>query len=267
MTVPGLCGSWDVTWTCPLPTGSEAVSGIAVQMASEVLYGLTGRQFGLCTVTLRPCRRDCHGDEWPLLIGEYGTEGDYPRPALYAGEWYNITCGSCSSGCSCTSVSEVALPGPVASVTEVRVDGVVLTKNVDYRLDDYRLLVRLGGATWPLCNDINLANTEVGTWSVTFEQGTPVPQLGTVAVGVLATEFAKALLCDDTCGLPKPVQSLTRQGVSITFLDPNEVFADRRTGLYLPDLFISTVNPHNLASRSQVYDIDDVNRRRQLGTG
>lgn len=168
-------------------------------------------------------------------------------------------------GCSCTSLSEVALPGPVYAISEVRVDGVILTPDVDYRLDNNRLLVRLGGE-WPRCNDLNLANTEVGTWSVTAVQGVPVPAMGRAALGELAIEFMKMLLCDDACMLPKPVQSLSRQGVNITFLDPNEVFASGRIGLYMSDLFIQTYNPHSRKQRAKVYDIDALSNRRRLGT-
>jgi hypothetical protein len=261
------CDGWEPTFTCELPTGSAAVSGIALQVASEVLYALSGRQFGLCTVTRRPCRSTCYGDTWPIVVGSPVSGGTYPTPALYAGEWYNITCGSCGSDCSCSLVSEITLPGPVFDVLQVKVDGEVLTPNVDYRLDDWRLLVRLGGLTWPLCNDLNLADTEDGTWSVTYRAGQPLPQLGKIALGVLTDEFTKALLCNDDCRLPKPVQSLSRQGVDITFLDPNEVFQAGRTGLYIPDLFITTVNPHARLRRARVYDIDNPQRYRQLGTG
>lgn len=262
----GLCEAWEPIWTCALPTSANAVTGDAVMMASEVLWALTARRFGLCTVTIRPCRRECFSAVW----GSYGNwweYGTYPTPALIGGSWFNITCGSCDDGCSCTRVSDVMLPGPVYEVGAVRVDGVVLTKNVDYRLDDYRRLVRLGGEEWPLCNDLNLDDSQPGTWSVTFSQGEPVPRLGRIAVGILATEFAKLLICDSSCALPKPVQSLSRQGINLTFLDPNEVFADGRTGLYVPDMFISTYNPNNLRSRSRVYDIDNLNNSRQLQTG
>jgi hypothetical protein len=263
---PGLCEAWSPIWTCALPTSANAVTGDAVQMASEVLWALSGRQFGLCNVTIRPCRRECYTLGWNGWASwwEYGT---YPTPALINGSWFNITCGSCDDGCSCTRVSDVMLPGPVHEIGLVKVDGSILTKNVDYRLDDYRRLVRLGGAEWPLCNDLNLADDQPNTWSVTFSQGQEVPRLGRVAVGILATEFAKMLICDSSCALPKPVQSLSRQGVNLTFLDPNEVFADGRTGLYVPDMFISTYNPRGLKTRSRAYDVDNLNNWRQLQTG
>lgn len=263
---PGLCEAWEPIWTCALPTSANAVTGTAVQVASEVLWSLTARQFGLCTITLRPCRRDCYGSTWPGW-GQWWEYGTYPTPALIGGSWFNLTCGSCDDGCSCTRVSDVMLPGPVWEVGLVKVDGEILVKGTDYRLDDYRRLVRLGGNEWPICNNLNLDDSQPGTWSVTFAQGQPVPELGRLAVGILATEIAKMLICDSSCALPKPVQSLSRQGVNLTFLDPNEVFADGRTGLYLPDLFISTYNPNKLRNRSKVYNIDDLSTPRQLGTG
>lgn len=253
-----LCESWTPTFTCALPTGAETVSGTALEAASEVLYAMSGRQFGLCTITVRPCRRDCWGGSWPFAANwwaEYGADR-WPYPALIGGLWYNLACGGCAGGCSCTVVHEVVLPGVVHDVTQVKVDGVILTPDVDYRVDNYRLLVRLGGDDWPLCNDLNEADTEVGTWSVTFRIGRPVPSLGQAAVGVLTEQFTKMLLCDDSCELPFNVTQLSRQGVDITFLDPQEIFANRRTGLYLPDLFVNTYNPHGRTQRARVYDID-----------
>lgn len=261
------CGGWEPTFTCDLPTGSEAVSGTALEIASNVLWSLTGRRFGLCSTTLRPCRQDCYGDAWPSTLGTpFDRSGGYPTPVLYAGEWYNITCGSCSDGCSCTRVSEIALPGPVYAVTTVKVDGVTLTAGTDYRLDSNRFLVRLGGESWPLCNDLNLADTEEGTWSVTYQVGQEIPPLGKLALGELTIEFAKMLICDDGCKLPKPIQSLSRQGVNLTFLDPNEVFQAGRTGLYVADLFITTENPHARTQRARVYDIDNPQRYRRVGS-
>lgn len=266
----GPCETWTPTYTCALPTGASTVSGAALWVATEALYALSGRQFGLCTVTYRPCRESCYGEVWPAGWWQAGggATGYYPQPALVQGQWFNLTCGDCTGGCSCATVSEALLPGPVRDVVEVRVDGVALVKNVDYRLDDFRRLVRLGGKMWPLCNDLNKDDTQVGTWSVTVRSGTDVPQLGGLAAGALAVEVMKLMLCDTSCALPKPVQSLSRQGVNITLLDPSAVFADGKTGLYLPDLFIETANPNKLRRRSGVYDIDEYpGNRRVLGTG
>lgn len=261
---PGVCQTWDPTWTCHLPTGSYGASGQAAAIATEILFALSGRQFGLCTNTVRPCRSSCFGDVYPSPDWWNSGGGlSYPQPALVQGHWLNLTCGDCTGGCSCTTVSEVVLPGPVVQVLQVKIDGVVQAAST-YRLDDWRLLVRLNDL-WPLCNDLNLDDTHVGTWSVQFTTGVPVPALGQLACAELATEIAKYLACDSTCVLPKPIQSITRQGMNIMFLDPNKVFADGKLGLYFCDLFIQTYNPAKLRRRSRAYDIDSLAARRHIG--
>ena len=267
MTAPSVgtvaCDVWPVTWTCDLTAEQIAVTGMALEFASNTLWALSGRQFGLCTVTLRPCRRDCYGTSWP-----FGGDGwpssyagqTYPTPYWHNGQWFNLACSGCTTDCSCSVVSEFVLPAPVHQIVEIKVDGVAVTGSA-YRLDDSRIVVRTDGGEWPICNDLSKNDTEVGTWSVTARYGQPVPASASIAVGQLACEIVKAITGED-CTLPQPVQSIARQGVNLTFLDPNEVFAERRTGLRLTDMFISTFNPNGLQSRSRAYDIDGPNPRR-----
>lgn len=251
------CAGWDQpTWTCTLTPAAQAVTGAAVAAAADVLYALTGRHLGTCALTIRPCRRDCLGSgAWPFSGFYWWEMGMYPRPVFYNGVWLNLTCGSCVGGCSCSIVSEALLPAPVASVTQVKVDGAILAPTA-YRVDDWRLLVRTDGGQWPICNDLSKADTEVGTWSVSLTVGETVSPLGQLALGELATQFAKLIACEDDCVIPRPVQQLVRQGVTMNFLDPNQVFTEGRLGLYLCDLFISAENPHGLVQRSQWYDVD-----------
>jgi len=156
-------------------------------------------------------------------------------------------------------VSEVWFPSPVYQITQVKIDGVVLNPST-YRLDDFRKLVRLGAA-WPICNDLNFADTEVNTWSVTLTIGQPLPPLGQVALGELAVELAKGMLCDSSCKLPRAVQSLNRQGVNMVFVDPLQYLSNGLLGLTLTDYFIQTVNPSKLHSQSAVYDVDNMGHR------
>jgi hypothetical protein len=158
-------------------------------------------------------------------------------------------------------ISEVVLPGPVFDIVSVKVDGITLSTTA-YRLDNANLLVRTDGQRWPLCNDLSKADTETGTWSVTARYGEEVPTIGQIAVGELATEFAKALACDESCALPQPVQQLTRQGVSVTFLSPDQVFGQGNVGLYHCDLFVGTYNPDKLRNRARVFDLDSPQARR-----
>jgi hypothetical protein len=250
----GPCQGWDQPiWTCVLDPAAAAVTGTAVQAASDVLYALTGRHLGTCSLTIRPCRQDCFGAGWPFL--SWWQMGMYPRPIFYEGVWYNLTCGSCTDGCSCSVVEQALLPGPVAGVTQVKVDGVVLAPTA-YRVDNWRKLVRIDGGRWPTCNDLTKDDTQVGTWSVALTTGETVSTLGQMALGELATQFAKLLACDEDCLMPRAVQQVVRQGVTMNFLDPNAVFMGGRTGLYLCDMFIGVENPHALTQPSTVYDLD-----------
>lgn len=255
----GPCADWPVTWTCELSTLNPAVTGVAVSMATETLYALTGMRFGLCEVTLRPCRSDCGSGGFYDDFGPPWTARYWPQPALIGGLWFNLTCGSCPGDCSCGDVSEVRLPAPVYDITEVVIDGEALAASA-YRLDNNRILVRTDGLKWPRCNDL-AADSGAGTWSVTARYGEPLPDGAALAMGELACEIAKAADGHD-CRLPAGVQQLVRQGVTISYPDVGELFKKGRTGLYLVDMFITTWNPNGLRQRSRVYRIDAPTVRR-----
>jgi hypothetical protein len=254
------CEPWPITWTCKVDTLNPAVTGLAVEMATETLWAMTGMRFGVCSVTLRPCRRECQTGSFYDDFGPPWTAQYWPRPALVGGLWVNLTCGGCTGECSCTSVSEVLLPAPVHRVTEVKVDGTPLVSGA-YRLDNNRLLVRTDGEEWPRCNELNLEDTEAGTWSVTAEYGEPVPDGAELAMGQLACEIARAADGGD-CKLPAGLQQLIRQGVTISYPDVGELFRQGRTGLYLVDMFVATWNPSGLRQRSRVYRVDRPTVRR-----
>lgn len=256
----GPCDMWPVTWQCDLNAieGAAAVTGAALVAASNILWSLSGQRFSVCPSTLRLCRRECSTGFWPM--GTTQWDQTYPTPYWWNGEWFNLACGSCTTDCSCSVVEEFLLPAPIYRIIEIKIDGVVLSPSA-YRVDNNRIVVRVDGGTWPLCNDLSKNDTEVGTWSVTAQYGEDIPEFGKIAVGELACEFVKAMT-GGTCTLPQPVQSIARQGVNITYLDPQEAFGDGRTGLRFSDLFISTYNPGGLRARSRSYNVDGPNPRR-----
>lgn len=263
-TVP--CEPWPVIWCnaeLEFPNSDPDVQAVildAISGASNLLYSRTAQQFGLCEVTLRPCRNDCN-DMWRFNNWFQWTPGrQWPFPTLIDGMWFNLGCGSCVGGCSCKRISEALLPGPVHDIVEVKVDGVVLPASA-YRVDDHRLLVRTDGGVWPRCQDLNLSDDQPGTWSATPRFGEEVPDLGQRAVGELAGEWALFCLGRE-CRLPQPVQQIARQGVQVTFVDPGQLLENGLIGLYFPDLFIKTYNPQALAQRPQVYDVDNPQWRR-----
>lgn len=255
----GPCADWPVTWTCDTDTFNPAVTGAAVSMATEFLWAATGMRFGVCEITLRPCRRECQTSGF---YDDFGPpwSGSYPQPALIGGLWFNLVCGSCPGSCSCGPVEEVVLPAPVNRIVEVLIDGTPLATGA-YRVDNNRLLVRTDGGRWPRCNDLSRDDTEPDTWSVRAAYGEELPEGASLAVGQLACEIVKSAMGGD-CKLPAGIQQLVRQGITISYPDVGELFRQGRTGLYLVDMFISTWNPYQLKQRSRVYDVDRPSVRR-----
>jgi hypothetical protein len=231
-----------------------SVTGVAIAAATEILDAFSGRQFSPCPITIRPCQSSCGDGMWFGAPASWWQWGTWPRPLFYQGSWYNLTCGSCGDNCSCSYISEARMPVPVSAIQQVKVDGVVLPTTA-YALRDYRHLMRVDGGIWPLCNDLLKDDNQTGTWSVTLQVGEPVPTLGQLAMGELVCQLM-GLLSNGECRLPKPVQSMTRQGVTMNFLDPAEIFPNGQLGLYLCDLFIQSVNPSHLPARAKVYDLD-----------
>lgn len=259
----GPCADWEPTWCCDLSTASTALTGTAIMAATEILYNLSGQQFGLCSFTLRPCRRDCYSNSWPFDGGWWQWGGMYPRPVLYNGAWFNLTCGSCSGSCSCGPLEEAWLPGPVNSVTQVLLNGSPMASGT-YRIDDFRKLIRTDGGTWPVCQDLSLADTEDNTWSVTAIIGETVPAIGSLAVGELACEIIKACT-GQACAIPKNATSVSRQGITIDFPTFAELLASGSLGLRWSDLFVATYNPSRLRAAPLVFDVDG-DRFRRTGT-
>lgn len=251
--------TWPISYSgcascTPLTNLSAPDRAQVEEMATTYLWSWTLQQFGQCPVVLRPCRSDgCHE------FSSFWGRGPYPWgmaggswPVLVSGQWYNLRGCMCAGTCRCDVPNSVVLPGPVSAVTEVRVDGVVISSSA-YRLDGSRL-VRTDGLAWPTCQSLALPASAVGTWQVSYTRGLAVPAGGQIAAGVLACEFAKALCRDSSCALPQRVQTITRQGVTMAMLDPFTGIEKGHTGIWLIDSWVSSVlNPPR---SSAVYSVD-----------
>lgn len=238
----------------PEPLASLPASGVVMfeKMAATYLWNWTGRKYGACPVTIRPCRDNClEGVNTFNGLGGTGLTGAPWTPVIIDGAWHNIGCGTCGDSCGCGTTESIKLPGPIQSILSIQIDGVILPPTA-YRVDNHFFLVRMDGGSWPSCQDIDAPNGEVGTWSITYTRGIPVPSGGQVAAGLLANELAKAACGDKSCGLPQRVQSITRQGVTVAVLDSFDDIDTGHTGIWLIDSWVASVTrrPRNWRVRN-----------------
>lgn len=253
---PGPC-AWPIDTTCvgDWDTFDPAVQAMATDLATFVLDAFTGHQFMQCPVTVRPCGPTCSSmggyATWPVGGPSPSSPNPWMIPYVVAGQWRNCGCGG---GCQCAPACRVELGGPVAEVTEVKVNGLVLDPDA-YRLVGQWLTRIDGGECWPACQDPSVPDSEEGTFSVTYRPGRLLPTAGELAAGALAGEFAKAC-AGGSCDLPGQLRSLTRQGVEVELVAPEEVLSAGRTGVRVTDLFIESVNPASLKRRARVFSPD-----------
>jgi hypothetical protein len=141
--------------------------------------------------------------------------------------------------------------GPVTRIITIRNrNGEVIDPSNYYLVDHSTIHVNLS-TPWTPCN------TEV-----TYAYGQNPPMSGKMAARTLAIEFAKLWSDDETCALPQRVTSVSRQGVSFTILDQQDFIQELRTGLYVIDLFLKSVNPDGARRKSKVYSVDTPRARR-----
>lgn len=258
--LPDFC--WPVDWGCISAEEVEAmdpdVKARAEALAAQTLRSLTAYQVGGCPIWVRPCAEGCGGSSYmaapvggggsDALGAPIGGTGWWPHVGD-GGTWVNTWCGCGGSGCSCTTVSEVILPGPVGRVDKVLIDGAELDPGA-YRVDDGNRLVRTDGGTWPKCQDMGAPVGQDGTFAVLYLRGAPVDGLGAWVAGVLAHEFA--LACTGTkCRLPAGVTSIARQGV--TWDIPSGVFESGLTGITEVDAWVRAWNPNRVRVPSTVW--------------
>lgn len=229
---------------CDCPDASENLIVEAIQVASDILYALSGRQYpGLCSETVRPCMcGSCGRSNWFPGWGGFDT-----LPALIGGIWLNV-CAHPTEYCDCIG-NALRLPRPrVDSVDSVLVNGAVFT---DFRLDRPGWLVRTDGLPWPSRQDIWREPTEVGTWQVTYTHGQLPPPGGLFAAKHLTSELVKACT-GAACRLPAHAVAVTRRGVTYEL----EAFKGR-TGIPEVDMWLAAVNPESRQRRAKITAPDD----------
>lgn len=205
------------------PTGPYTES--AVQFASFILFKLSGEKYtGIQTVT------EVYTS--PVVTSSLTT------PALIAGSMYNLprlTDGQ----------RELRLRNtPVRSVKSVTFLGRDLDPS-EFSLRNSSYLVRRNALPWIL--------DPMHELSVTYTYGTPPPAAGKRAAIRLANELILSDKGSAACALPERIQSVARQGVSYTIMDPQEFISNGKVGIYEIDLFLAAVNPYKAKKRPKVF--------------
>jgi len=279
--VVGPCTPWasaqDVWNCCGQPTTTIGEGSFAEECpvdmtqyaleASQVLYELSARLYaGQCEKTVRPCIQQWCGLQvlsrgyvvWPWYeLGWTGSFWNWPG-------WRN--------GCGCSPLSQVLLSGyPVREITEVKIDGAVVAPD-EYRLDERRWLTRMADVDgnvqlWPACQRLDLADTESGTFSITYRYGQDPPVTGIHAAAQLGCELYRACTGGE-CILPSGATRVTRQGVTIErggFTQWGYKGSTWQTGLSLVDAFLNSYNRPGLMRRPTIYSPDGPKFARSVG--
>lgn len=255
-----ICASWveDVEALCPCSPcdfapdddpycieGAETLERWCL-IASTLLYAATGRQFpGVCSDSIRPC--SSVGGFQTLAYAASGGS----RPIAIVGRDGE----PCSGVLGCCAHSAVLLPHrPVRSITEVVIDGITIS-STEYSLVNRRWLVRADGS-WPCHQNLGLQDGDEDTWSVTYNYGITPPVGGAEIAAIYGCELAKGCASDDSCRLPRRVQSITREGITQVLIDPFDFLDNGFTGLYEVDAWIRAANPQGADRSGKVINVD-----------
>jgi hypothetical protein len=240
-------------WVEPADLGYYASTEFAqeaCEVASYLMWTMSGRKYtGEVTVTERyVCAKRAYR-MGPSSKNYYAT--------LISGEVYNIPITDFQEYAELVSdglspESRIKLRGrPVTKVHSVRIrTGDILSED-SYYLVDHSTLQAAAGVPWTPCNV-----------EVTYTYGSPIPTAGKMAARTLAIELAKLWAGDDDCMLPQRITSISRQGVSYTLLDSQDFIEDVRTGLYVVDLFLKSINPDKARAKARVFSPDVPRGRR-----
>lgn len=251
--------SWDVVIPSELCSGwagyPQATKDSALWLASTWLWAATGRQYGVCPVTVRPSqgqRSELLYQTYEVVPGSQAGLGVPGGPFLFGGQWFNA---GCVSACCGNSACAIVLRGPVASVDEVLVGDEEVPPSA-YRVDITRgayLLVRIDGECWPMCQNFSSEPGEVGSFEVTYGLGRALPEVLAIATAVLACQYAKSI-AGEACSLPARMTRLSRQGVEVEVSPPDP--AGGVSGIKLVDDTVALLNPSKRASPPLLFSPD-----------
>lgn len=218
---------------------------LQVQLAAEdtavqILWALSGRQYGIQQVKIRPCANEnqplTRRWESMAIVDDFGLMQDC----------------ACHGRCVYSSPQMVHLPGPVYQ--DATGDYPVIVQVNDSVLDPDEYVVENDVLHnrfefWPMQNYAKPLG-EPGTWSVQYWRGTPPPAVLALFTGCLALEIINAR-CGDNCRLPRAVIFVARGGVSYE-VDALKIINAGKTGLQEIDLWLAAINPSALRQPPRV---------------
>jgi len=225
--MPAGCQEWPIAWPCPTDGVDPVLLAAAADLASQLVWSLSGHRIGVCTY----------------------REGFRPATTAGCGAPYKDASGNWRNGGRAGACCRVLLSfRPVASILEVRDGGVVLPSS-EYALEG-SWLRRRGGACWTAsfpCDDPELI--------VAYQAGVPFPAGTAAAIGEVACEYLAALQ-GGQCRLPSRATSITRQGVTVTLDTAADFVGRRRIGLPITDAWLESVAGSGPRVASKVYSPD-----------
>lgn len=187
------CAAWITLDSLDCDASSVSASGM-IEVASDWVYTYTGSRWpGVCTTTIRP----------------------------------TLSCGHDGIRCHCHTRWERMdltrwLRGPIVSLDAVEVGGTAYTPADVARIDNAMWLTPIaeGKALWPWpTQNINKADGESDTWSITVTHGALPPAPVLHVTGELACQLVKRANGAD-CELPSNATSVSDNGVSINLAIP-----------------------------------------------
>lgn len=247
----------------------DLICAQAADTATTILYQKSAKQFtGSCgPVTIRPVFRPNNADTrgWVFAGGggwgygwgasAMGNLGMPPVLALYAEEQ--------------GAVIEM-YDYPVNEILQVKIDGVIIP-NDEYELRSFKWLLRTRPTSdfvptqrwgWPTSQIPDLPDTQQGTFSITYMYGQDCGEGGRAAATALAAQLAIPYFGGPS-QFPVRTTRVTRQGVTADIASVVDVLKTGGTGVYVADMWLSSVNPKQLARKPRVWTPDTGRNTRQ----
>lgn len=273
LSIAGPCGNWPLDETiCDDWASMPAVTGHAATIAVNNLWALTGRRFGTCTAVLRPCAKDD-----PYFHSTYNSGGSFPAGAVHLspgipfsiltvdGSRSNIL-AACDD-CFRSGKAELQLPfRNVVSVDAFTIEATPQPVS-GIAIFDGNILVRQSAdadPTFPDYQDLTRPLGEPNTWSIEVTYGLPLPPDTAAITGLYACELAKAM-SGLKCSLPRKVESLSRQGITMQFVN-SDYLQMGLVGHPDVDQWIVRLNPYRQQQPSGVFSPEMIRDRPRTRT-